>query len=147
MIASKVSFMHCIKIRFMSQITHIEYTMYHLLIIEGSKYSVLFIFLYMQVLYYSTGLFINAGLPENAAKYATVGVGTVMVIMTLITIPLMDRKGRRTLQLYGLGGMFIFSIFVTITMLVKVHILKENLLYFNNKRYKSVASYKIYFLV
>ncbi|GFV12586.1 glucose transporter type 1 [Trichonephila clavipes] len=71
------------------------------------------------VLYYSTGLFMGAGLPENAAKYATIGVGVVMVIMTLISIPLMDRKGRRTLQLYGLGGMFIFSIFITITMLVK----------------------------
>ncbi|XP_015925517.1 glucose transporter type 1-like [Parasteatoda tepidariorum] len=71
------------------------------------------------VLYYSTGLFMGAGLPENAAKYATIGVGVVMLIMTLISIPLMDRKGRRTLQLYGLGGMFIFSIFITITMLVK----------------------------
>ncbi|XP_055930154.1 glucose transporter type 1-like isoform X2 [Argiope bruennichi] len=71
------------------------------------------------VLYYSTGLFMGAGLPENAAKFATIGVGIVMVIMTLISIPLMDRKGRRTLQLYGLGGMFIFSIFITITMLVK----------------------------
>ncbi|GIX99207.1 glucose transporter type 1 [Caerostris darwini] len=71
------------------------------------------------VLYYSTDLFISAGLPENAAKYATIGVGVMMLIMTLISIPLMDRKGRRTLQLYGLGGMFIFSIFVTITMLVK----------------------------
>ncbi|XP_035230757.1 glucose transporter type 1-like isoform X1 [Stegodyphus dumicola] len=71
------------------------------------------------VLYYSTGLFMEAGLPENAAKYATIGVGSVMVVMTLVSIPLMDQKGRRTLQLYGLGGMFIFSIFITITMLVK----------------------------
>lgn len=43
-----------------------------------------------------------------------------MVIMTLISIPLMDRSGRRTLHLYGLGGMFIFSIFITISFLVKV---------------------------
>ena len=42
-----------------------------------------------------------------------------MVIMTLISIPLMDRSGRRTLHLYGLGGMFIFSIFITISFLVK----------------------------
>ena len=31
----------------------------------------------------------------------------------------MDRSGRRTLHLYGLGGMFIFSIFITISFLVK----------------------------
>lgn len=43
-----------------------------------------------------------------------------MVVMTLVSIPLMDRTGRRTLHLYGLGGMFIFSIFITISFLIKV---------------------------
>lgn len=41
------------------------------------------------------------------------------VVMTLVSIPLMDRTGRRTLHLYGLGGMFIFSIFITISFLIK----------------------------
>merc|ERR1712223_1787245 len=71
------------------------------------------------VFYYSTNLFITTGLTEKQAKYATIGIGVVMVIMTLISIPLMDRSGRRTLHLYGLGGMFIFSIFITISFLVK----------------------------
>merc|ERR1711962_836250 len=31
----------------------------------------------------------------------------------------MDRKGRRTLHLWGLGGMFVFSIFMTISFLVQ----------------------------
>ena len=43
-----------------------------------------------------------------------------MVGMTLVSIPLMDRAGRRTLHLWGLGGMFIFSIFITISLLVMV---------------------------
>ena len=73
-----------------------------------------------QVFYYSTNLFITTGLSEKQAKYATIGIGVVMVIMTLISIPLMDRSGRRSLHLYGLGGMFIFSIFITISFLVKV---------------------------
>ena len=72
------------------------------------------------VFYYSTNLFITTGLSETNAKYATIGIGTVMVLMTLVSIPLMDRSGRRTLHLYGLGGMFIFSIFITISFLVKV---------------------------
>lgn len=42
--------------------------------------------------------------------------------MTLVSIPLMDRTGRRTLHLYGLGGMFIFSIFITISFLIKASI-------------------------
>lgn len=71
------------------------------------------------VFYYSTNLFITTGLSETSAKYATIGIGLVMVVMTLISIPLMDRSGRRTLHLYGLGGMFIFSIFITISFLVK----------------------------
>ncbi|XP_065570668.1 glucose transporter type 1-like isoform X2 [Artemia franciscana] len=71
------------------------------------------------VFYYSTVLFKNAGLSEEAAKYATTGIGVIMVTMTLISIPLMDKAGRRTLHLWGLGGMFIFSIFITISLLVK----------------------------
>jgi hypothetical protein len=42
--------------------------------------------------------------------------------MTLVSIPLMDKTGRRTLHLYGLGGMFIFSIFITISFLIKASI-------------------------
>ena len=95
------------------------------------------------MLYYSTELFIGAGLASESAKYATigkilnddvlkfillnylllkwcVGVGAIMVGMTLVSIPLMDRAGRRTLHLWGLGGMFIFSIFITISLLVMV---------------------------
>ncbi|XP_028130593.1 glucose transporter type 1 isoform X1 [Diabrotica virgifera virgifera] len=71
------------------------------------------------VFYYSTSLFVSSGLPEESAKFATIGIGCIMVVMTLISIPLMDRMGRRTLHLYGLGGMFIFSIFITISFLIK----------------------------
>ncbi|KAL1518389.1 hypothetical protein ABEB36_002019 [Hypothenemus hampei] len=71
------------------------------------------------VFYYSTNLFESAGLTPESAKFATIGIGCIMVIMTLISIPLMDRMGRRSLLLYGLGGMFIFSIFITISFLIK----------------------------
>jgi len=71
------------------------------------------------VLYYSTTIFTDAGLSIDSAKYATIGTGAIMVGMTLVSIPLMDRAGRRTLHLWGLGGMFIFSIFITISLLVK----------------------------
>ncbi|XP_063215828.1 glucose transporter type 1 isoform X3 [Bacillus rossius redtenbacheri] len=71
------------------------------------------------VFYYSTALFISSGLTEESAKFATIGIGAIMVGMTIVSIPLMDRTGRRTLHLYGLGGMFIFSIFITISFLIK----------------------------
>lgn len=71
------------------------------------------------ILYYSTDIFLSAEVPENYAVYATLGVGATMVITTLISIPMMDRLGRRTLHLYGLAGMFLASIFLTISLLVK----------------------------
>lgn len=68
------------------------------------------------VLYYSTAIFQRAGLEVEAARLATVGVGGVMVLMTLVSVPLMDRAGRRTLHLVGLAGMFVFSILITVAL-------------------------------
>nr|KAI8752096.1 solute carrier family 2; facilitated glucose transporter member 1-like isoform X1 [Biomphalaria glabrata] len=68
------------------------------------------------VFYYSANLFKSAGLSPSTATHATSGVGGVMVVMTFVTIFLMDRAGRRTLHLVGLGGMFIFSILMTLTL-------------------------------
>nr|NP_728558.5 glucose transporter 1, isoform S [Drosophila melanogaster]AAN11454.5 glucose transporter 1, isoform S [Drosophila melanogaster] len=80
------------------------------------------------VFYYSTSLFMSSGLTEESAKFATIGIGAIMVVMTLVSIPLMDRTGRRTLHLYGLGGMFIFSIFITISFLIKASIVVSRIL-------------------
>ena len=73
--------------------------------------------------YYSTNLFITTGLRESSAKDATIGIGVVMVLVTLVSVFLMDWVGRRTLHLLGLGGMFIFSIFITIAFIVQVRVL------------------------
>ncbi|KAK7443983.1 hypothetical protein BaRGS_00040431, partial [Batillaria attramentaria] len=71
------------------------------------------------VFYYSASLFKGAGLDPTAATYATSGVGGVMVVMTLVTIPLMDRAGRRTLHLIGLGGMCVFSVLITVALALR----------------------------
>lgn len=70
------------------------------------------------VFYYSTNLFLSSGLSEDSAKFVTIGIGIIMVVMTLVSIPLMDRAGRRTLHLWGLGGMFVFSIILTMALLL-----------------------------
>lgn len=74
------------------------------------------------IFYYSTNIFKSAGLSETMAKYSTIGVGVVMVVMTLVSITLMDKTGRRTLHLYGLGGMFLTSMFLTIFLLFGVSV-------------------------
>ena len=70
----------------------------------------------LAVFYYSTNIFLNAGMSESGAEGATVGVGVVMVLMTLVSIPLIESLGRRSLHLWGLGGMFLLSICITIAL-------------------------------
>ncbi|KAJ9578369.1 hypothetical protein L9F63_005401, partial [Diploptera punctata] len=94
------------------------------------------------VFYYSTLLFISSGLSDESAKFATIGIGAIMVGMTLVSIPLMDRMGRRTLHLYGLGGMFIFSIFITISFLIK-----EMIDWMSYLSVVSVLSFVVFFAV
>lgn len=71
------------------------------------------------VLNYSTDIFLSAGISNQYATFATMGVGLVLVVMTLVSIPLIDRLGRRTLHLTGLGGMFWMSIVLTFALLSK----------------------------
>ena len=42
-----------------------------------------------QVLYYSTLLFVSAGVPEDLATYVTLSTGCVMVVMTIVTVSLL----------------------------------------------------------
>ena len=44
------------------------------------------------------------------------GVGAIMVTMTIVTIPLMDKLGRRTLHFVGIIGMIVCSILITIAL-------------------------------
>ena len=58
------------------------------------------------IFYYSTDFFKSAGIDASQAQYATIGVGAILVLMTLITIPLMDRVGRRILHLVSPTDIF-----------------------------------------
>ncbi len=62
----------------------------------------------------------NSGIKnvENATPF----IGLTMIVMTVVSIPLMEKAGRRRLHLIGLGGMFIFSIFMTISLVLQVYL-------------------------
>jgi len=66
------------------------------------------------IFYYSVTFFKSAGYDEEKAQYANLGVGAIMVVMTLVTIPLMDRVGRRVLHITGLTGMWFFAAFIVV---------------------------------
>ena len=58
------------------------------------------------VIYFAPTIFQSAGLSSAAtAILATAGVGAVNVIMTIVSIRLIDRLGRRQLLFWSLGGM------------------------------------------
>jgi MFS family permease len=58
------------------------------------------------VIYYAPTIFKFAGVAStSAAILASVGVGLVNVVLTLVAMQLIDRIGRRPLLLYSLGGM------------------------------------------
>ena len=60
------------------------------------------------VIYYAPTIFQIAGLHSNsAAILATVGVGIINVLLTIVALRLLDRVGRRPLLLYGLVGMIL----------------------------------------
>ncbi|KAM4819667.1 solute carrier family 2, facilitated glucose transporter member 3 isoform 1-T3 [Thomomys bottae] len=69
------------------------------------------------VFYYSTGIFKDAGVSQPI--YATIGAGVVNTIFTVVSLFLVERAGRRTLHMIGLGGMAACSVVMTISLLLK----------------------------
>lgn len=48
-----------------------------------------------------------ARLDKNAAQNATMGVGAMNVFMTIVSLVLVEKAGRKTLLLVGFAGMFL----------------------------------------
>lgn len=69
------------------------------------------------VFYYSTGIFESAGVTQPI--YATIGAGVVNTVFTVVSLFLVERAGRRTLHLIGLGGMAVSALLMTIALLLK----------------------------
>ncbi|XP_073677528.1 solute carrier family 2, facilitated glucose transporter member 3a [Garra rufa] len=69
------------------------------------------------VFYYSTGIFESAGVTQPI--YATIGAGVVNTVFTVVSLFLVERAGRRTLHLIGLGGMAVSALAMTIALLLK----------------------------
>merc|ERR1712051_401378 len=68
------------------------------------------------IFYYSTQFFKGAGISSDNAQYATLGVGAIMVTMSIVTIPFMDKLGRRTLHFVSLNQMKLINCSILITI-------------------------------
>jgi uncharacterized membrane protein YdcZ (DUF606 family) len=61
-----------------------------------------------------------ASFSKTASEYANLGLGAVKVVITITSVFLMDRLGRRLLHLIGLGGMCICSVILVISLVIHV---------------------------
>ncbi|KAM4542478.1 solute carrier family 2, facilitated glucose transporter member 2 [Odontesthes bonariensis] len=64
------------------------------------------------IFYYSTAIFSQAGVAQPV--YATIGVGVINTVFTMVSVALVDKAGRRTLTLVGLGGMCCCAVAMTV---------------------------------
>lgn len=71
------------------------------------------------VIYFAPTIFQSAGLSSAATSIlATAGVGAVNVIMTIVSIRLIDRLGRRRLLCWSLGGMAAMLLLLAVIFLI-----------------------------
>ncbi|CAG8698083.1 2304_t:CDS:2, partial [Ambispora gerdemannii] len=73
------------------------------------------------IIFYSTAIFSNAF--HEKAKYATLGIGAIIVIATAVSLGLIDKKGRRPLLLSSELGMSVCSILIVFGFLFKINAL------------------------
>lgn len=71
-------------------------------------------------MFFSTKIFGMAGMSTEGAKYATLGMGSLNVIMTLISLFLVEMSGRKTLLLIGFSFMFVDTVLLTISLIFVV---------------------------
>ncbi|KAM6160537.1 solute carrier family 2, facilitated glucose transporter member 2 [Erethizon dorsatum] len=68
------------------------------------------------IFYYSTSIFQTAGISQPV--YATIGVGAINMIFTAVSVLLVEKAGRRSLFLIGMGGMFFCAIFMSVGLVL-----------------------------
>lgn len=71
------------------------------------------------VFFYSQSIFENAKVREKDIPFAIIGTNAVNVLMTIITVPLMDIAGRRLLLLIPMIAMIIDLIIMTVCLVIQ----------------------------
>merc|ERR1712024_241492 len=68
-------------------------------------------------IFYSTDIFEKAGLNDEASQGATLGMGSMNVLMTVVSLILIEKAGRKTLMLAGLSAMLVMTTLLLASLL------------------------------
>jgi len=68
-------------------------------------------------IFYSTDIFEKAGLNEQESQGATLGMGSMNVLMTVVSLILIEKAGRKTLMLVGLSAMLVMTTLLLASLL------------------------------
>ncbi|KAL0277597.1 UNVERIFIED_CONTAM: hypothetical protein PYX00_004830 [Menopon gallinae] len=68
------------------------------------------------VMFYSTKMFKMVGMQNENAQYATLAIGIVNLGMTVVSLILVEKAGRKTLLLLGFQGMCVISILFAVCL-------------------------------
>lgn len=71
------------------------------------------------LLYYSTKLFKANGLSEDSATYATIGIGGVLLAVTIVSVFIIDRLGRRVLLIGGFIDALVSLVIFTVCLIIR----------------------------
>ncbi|XP_026483114.2 solute carrier family 2, facilitated glucose transporter member 1-like [Vanessa tameamea] len=74
------------------------------------------------VIFFSTDIFQSANLSETQSQYATLGMGAMNVVMTVISLLLVEVAGRKTLLLTGFTGMLFCTVALCVANLYTAHV-------------------------
>lgn len=67
-----------------------------------------------------------SNLSDVHAQYATLAMGVVNVAMTVVSLILVEKAGRKTLLLTGFIGMFVVALFLTVCLAYAVRWMSFN---------------------
>merc|ERR1712020_668452 len=76
-------------------------------------------------IFYSTDIFEKAGLNDEASQGATLGMGSMNVLMTIVSLVLIEKAGRKTLMIVGLSSMLVMTTLLLASLLTfkSVHVM------------------------
>lgn len=96
------------------------------------------------VMFFSTKIFMMAQLDKTAAQNATMGVGAMNVFMTIVSLILVEKAGRKTLLLIGFAGMFVDTALLAICLVFAVSIYIYKLQKIKNNTYNFLSFIRIF---